>query len=137
MDSKDCNKTRLTSFNKFRFIGMNKHVLFKYNTLYQPNFFQIKSFTTKTFVDTAKQSYVKNLDLEDEYSDLENLKNLDLEDEYSDSENELYESDIKSINLYDSNMKSINLDDEICKKSTGTQCDVEDIYDYIEWIFVK
>ena len=137
MDSKDCNKTRLTSFNKFRFIGMNKHELFKYNTLYQPNFFQIKSFTTKTFVDTAKQSYVKNLDLEDEYSDLENLKNLDLEDEYSDSENELYESDIKSINLYDSNMKSINLDDEICKKSTGTQCDVEDIYDYIEWIFVK
>ena len=136
MDSKDCNKTRLTSFNKFRFIGMNKHELFKYNTLYQPNFFQIKSFTTKTFVDTAKQSYVKNLDLEDEYSDLENLKNLDLEDEYSDSENELYESDIKSINLYDSNMKSINLDDEICKKSTGTQCDVEDIYD-IEWIFVK
>ena len=136
MDSKDCNKTRLTSFNKFRFIGMNKHELFKYNTLYQPNFFQIKSFTTKTFVDTAKQSYVKNLDLEDEYSDLENLKNLDLEDEYSDSENELYESDIKSINLYDSNMKSINLDDEICKKSIGTQCDVEDIYD-IEWIFVK
>ena len=137
MDSKDCNKTRLTSFNKFRFIGMNKHELFKYNTLYQPNFFQIKSFTTKTFVDTAKQSYVKNLDLEDEYSDLENLKNLDLEDEYSDSENELYESDIKSINLDDSNMKSINLDDEICKKSIGTQCDVEDIYDYIEWIFVK
>ena len=75
MDSKDCNKTRLISFNKFRVIGMNKHVLFKYNTLYQPNFFQIKSFTTKTFVDTAKQSYVKNLDLEDV------IKNLDLEKE--------------------------------------------------------
>ena len=133
MDSKDCNKTRLTSFNKFRFIGMNKHELFKYNTLYQPNFFQIKSFTTKTFIDTAKQSYVKNLDLEDV------IKNLDLE-EYSDSEDELDGTDIKSINLdelHDANMKSINLDDEICKKSIGTQCDVEDIYDYIEWIFVK
>ena len=132
MDSKDCNKTRLTSFNKFRFIGMNKHELFKYNTLYQPNFFQIKSFTTKTFIDTAKQSYVKNLDLEDV------IKNLDLE-EYSDSD-ELDGTDIKSINLdelHDANMKSINLDDEICKKSIGTQCDVEDIYDYIEWIFVK
>ena len=131
MDSKDCNKTRLTSFNKFRFIGMNKHELFKYNTLYQPNFFQIKSFTTKTFIDTAKQSYVKNLDLEDV------IKNLDLE-EYSDSD-ELDGTDIKSINLdelHDANMKSINLDDEICKKSIGTQCDVEDIYD-IEWIFVK
>jgi hypothetical protein len=111
---------------------MNKHELFKYNTLYQPNFFQIKSFTTKTFIDTAKQSYVKNLDLEDV------IKNLDLE-EYSDSEDELDGTDIKSINLdelHDANMKSINLDDEICKKSIGTQCDVEDIYD-IEWIFVK
>ena len=126
MDSKDCNKTRLTSFNKFRFIGMNKHELFKYNTLYQPNFFQIKSFTTKTFVDTAKQSYVKNLDLEDEYSD-------------SDSDDELDGTNIKPKNLdelHDANMKSINLDDEICKKSIGTQCDIEDIYDY-EWIFVK
>ena len=133
MDSKDCNKTRLTSFNKFRFIGMNKHELFKYNTLYQPNFFQIKSFTTKTFIDTAKQSYVKNLDLEDV------IKNLDLE-EYSDSEDELDGTNIKSINLdelHDANMKSINLDDEICKKSIGTQCDIEDICDYVEWIFVK
>jgi hypothetical protein len=124
MDSKDCNKTQLTLFNKFGFIGMNKYELFKYNTLYQPKFFQIKSFTTKTFVDTAKQSYVKNLDLE----------------EYSLLENELDDTDIKSINLdelHNANMKSINLDDEICKKSIGTQCDVEDIYDYIEWVFVK
>jgi hypothetical protein len=124
MDSKDCNKTRLTSFNKFRFIGMNKHVLFKYNTLYQPNFFQIKSFTTKTFVDTAKQSYVKNLDLE----------------EYSDSDDELGGTNIKPKNLDElnnANMKSINLDDEICKKSIGTQCDIEDICDYVEWVFVK
>jgi hypothetical protein len=135
MDSKDCNKTQLTLFNKFGFIGMNKNELFKYNTLYQPRFFQIKSFTTKTFVDVAKQDYVKkinsedvkNLDLEDVKNlDLENVKNLDLE-EYSDSEDE----------LYDANMKSINLDDELCKKSIGTQCDVEDIYDYVEWIFVK
>jgi hypothetical protein len=132
MDSKDCNKTRLTSFNKFRFIGMNKHELFKYNTLYQPNFFQIKSFTTKTFVDTAKQSYVKNLDLD-------YLKNLDLE-EYSHSDDELDDTNIKPKNLdelHDANMQSINLDDEICKKSIGTQCDIEDIYDYVEWIFVK
>lgn len=124
MDAKDCNKTRLTLFNKFGFIGMNKHELFKYNTLYQPRFFQIKTFTTNVFVDTAKQSYVKNLDLE----------------KYSSSENKLDDTDIKSINLdelHDANMKSINLDDEICKKSIGTQCDVEDIYDYIEWIFVK
>jgi hypothetical protein len=151
MDSKDCNKTQLTLFNKFGFIGMNKNELFKYNTLYQPRFFQIKSFTTKTFVDVAKQDYVKkinsedvkNLDLEDVKNldlenvknlDLENVKNLDLEnvknldlEEYSDSEDE----------LYDANMKSINLDDELCKKSIGTQCDVEDIYDYVEWIFVK
>jgi len=124
MDSKDCNKTQLTLFNKSKFIGMNKYELFKYNTLYQPKFFQIKSFTTNVFVDTAKQSYVKNLDLE----------------EYSSSENELDDTYIKSKNLdelHDANMKSINLDDEICKKSIGTQCNVEDIYDYIEWVFVK
>ena len=76
------------------------------------------------FVDASKQDYVKNLDLE----------------ENSSSDDELDDTDIKSINLdelHDANTKSINLDDEICKKSIGTQCDVEDIYDYIEWIFVK
>jgi hypothetical protein len=132
MDSKDCNKTQLTLFNKFGFIGMNKYELFKYNTLYQPRFFQIKSFTTNVFIDVAKQDYLKNLDLE-------NVKNLDLE-EYSHSDDELDDTNIKPKNLdelHDANMKSLNLDDEICKKSIATQCNIEDIYDYVEWIFVK
>ena len=49
-------------------------------------------------------------------SDSESESNLDYE-------NELYY-----------NMKSINLKDE--NKSIGIQCDIEEMYDYIEWVFL-
>ena len=122
MESKTYNKNQLMPI---KFTGLNNHILFKCNLLKDPRSFRIKSLITNDVVTIDIQDYVEknvneeNINEKNTVLDLHSNVNLD-----SESKNESYY-----------NMKSINLKDEN-NKSIGIQCDIEEMYDYIEWIFL-
>ena len=117
MESKTYTKNQLMSINKFGFLGLNNHILFKCNLLKHPRSFQIKSLMTNDSVNIDIQDYEENVNEENVVLNLHS-------DSESESENESYYN-MKSINLKDENYKSI-----------GIQCDIEEMYDYIEWVFL-
>jgi len=152
MESKTYTKNQLMSINKFGFLGLNNHILFKCNLLKHPRSFQIKSLMTNDSVNIDIQDYEENVNEEnvneenvneenvnEENVNEENVNEENVNEENVNEENVVLnlhsDSDSESENESYYNMKSINLKDENYK-SIGIQCDIEEMYDYIEWVFL-
>jgi hypothetical protein len=137
MESKTYTKNQLMSINKFGFLGLNNHILFKCNLLKHPRSFQIKSLMTNDSVNIDIQDYEENVN--EENVNEENVNEENVNEENVNEENVVLnlhsDSESESENESYYNMKSINLKDENYK-SIGIQCDIEEMYDYIEWVFL-
>jgi hypothetical protein len=132
MESKTYNKNQLMPI---KFTGLNNHILFKCNLLKDPRSFRIKSLITNDVVTIDIQDYVeKNVNEENINEKNVNEENINEKNTVLDLHSNVnLDSESKNESYY--NMKSINLKDEN-NKSIGIQCDIEEMYDYIEWIFL-